>query len=59
MRVSLIEYGIARFPEGLENWRCYRIEYGGHAEYCVTEGIIWLPPDIHPDVIERLLNYKD
>jgi len=44
MRVSLVEYGVNTFPEGLEGWRLFRIEYGGHAEDCITEGLIWLPP---------------
>ena len=59
MKVSLIEYGVFKFPEGLENWHCYRIEYGGHAENCITEGHIWLPPDVSPRIIESILkDYK-
>jgi len=54
--VSLIEYGVFHFPEGMENWRCYRVEYGGHAEDCKCEGQIWLPPDLDPEVVERMLS---
>ena len=58
MRVSLVEYGVFNYPKGLEEWRCFRIEYGGHAENCITEGHIWLPPDTPPEVIERILSYN-
>ena len=54
-RVSLVEYGVFRYPKGLEEWRCYRIEYGGHAEDCITEGHIWLPPTLDPRLVEDLI----
>ena len=44
--ISLVEYGVFRWPEGLEGWRYYRIEYGGHAESCLCEQTIWLPPGL-------------
>ena len=50
--VSLVEYAVFRRPEGLEGWRLYRIEYGGHAENCITEGSIWLPPNLSPQALE-------
>ncbi len=56
-RVSLIEYGVFRHPHGLEGWRLYRIEYGGHAEDCITEGTIWLPPNLSARAIEDLLRF--
>lgn len=37
------------------DWRRYRIEYGGHAQDCVMEGIIYLPPDGNPDAIVQLI----
>lgn len=56
MRVSLVEYGIFKYPKGLEQWRLYRIEYGGSNENCVYEGEIWLPSEMPPDEIENLIN---
>ena len=53
--ISLVEYGVFRHPKGMEDWRCYRIEYGGHAEQCLTEGHIWLPHDTKHQEIEKLL----
>ena len=43
MRVSLVEQMVQRPPRDMDNWRMYRIEYGGHAENCIIEGTIWLP----------------
>lgn len=54
-RVSAIEYGIFKYPEGLEGWRCYRLEYGGHAEACIRECVIWLPPNLDVREIETLI----
>jgi len=56
MRVSLVEQMVHRWPKGMENYRMYRIEYGGHAESCVMVGSIWLPQDMSPDVIEAILD---
>jgi hypothetical protein len=55
MDISLVEYGVNTFPKGLEGWRMYRIEYGGHAEACLAEGLIWLPKYISAERIEELL----
>lgn len=55
MEGRLTEYGVFNYPKGLEGWRLYRIEYGGHAENCVYEGMIWLPPTLKPEEIEKLL----
>lgn len=56
MYVSLVELGVVRYPPGMEDWRLFRIEYGGHAESCVTEGSIWLPSDLSPERVEELLS---
>jgi hypothetical protein len=55
MRVDLVEYGVQRYPEGMEKWRMYRIEYGGHAEACRCEGVIWLPEHVDPEKFERFM----
>lgn len=41
-------------PPSLKGWRQYRIEYG--FECSCPEGIIWLPPNVDPDEIEKILN---
>jgi hypothetical protein len=53
-RMSLVEYGVYNYPEGLEGWRFFRIEYGGHAESCIKECVLWLPPDCDPCELEAL-----
>ena len=59
-RVSLVEYGVFKYPKGLEGWRCYRIEYGGHAQDCILEGSIWLPPNIRSrDLEEYIQGFAD
>ena len=55
-RVSLIEYGVFSYPEGLEGWRCYREEIGGHAESCRKECTIWLPPGCTVNQFEEWVN---
>ena len=55
-RVSLVEELVTQYPKGLEGWRFYRIEYGGHAENCIKECGIWMPPTIYIDDLEWLLN---
>jgi hypothetical protein len=63
MRVDLVEQMVMRPPKGMEKWRNYRIEYGGHAQYCVVEGIIWARQEVDPclleEAIERLVNNKE
>lgn len=46
MRINLIEVAAFNHPHGLKDWRFFRIEYGGHAEECIHEKYIWLPPNI-------------
>lgn len=53
--IRLVGYGIFSYPEGMEGWSCYRIEYWGKEHYATCEGQIWLPPGTGPDVIEKLL----
>lgn len=55
MLISLVEQMVVRYPPGMEKFRLYRIEYGGHASTCLCEGIIWLPEKMKPDVIEKIL----
>jgi len=52
---SLIWMAVFHPPEGMENYRAYRIEYGGHAMACIMEGTIWLPPGVDPREIEKIL----
>lgn len=56
---SLVEEAVLNpgaLPECMRGMRRYRIEYGGHAEDCVMEQLIYLPPEVDPDLIEQLLN---
>ena len=50
MSFDLIEYRVQNYPPGLKGWRFFRMEYGGHAEHCIIEGHIWLPPWM--DIVE-------
>ena len=43
-------------PSELRGWRRYRIEDGGHAERCLLENRILLPPHVRVERLERLLN---
>lgn len=45
MIVGFTEEMVQTYPKGLEGWRFYRIEYGGHAEECLCESYVWLPPN--------------
>ena len=55
-RVDAVEYGVGNYPVGLEGWRMYRLEYGGHAENCVKECVIWLPPNLDVTRITKIIN---
>lgn len=55
MRISLIEYAVFNYPIGMEGNRFYRIEYGGHAQDCLAEGTIWLPPHVNQEDVEEWL----
>ena len=56
MRISLVEQAVMNYPKGMEKFRMYRIEYGGHAESCLVEGTIWLPEVYWPESFENLMN---
>ncbi len=56
MKISLTEIMVNTYPEGFENWRMYRIEYGGHAGACLKECIIWLPPNSNRWELEDLFS---
>ncbi len=55
MNISLVEYAVLNCPEGMEGWRMYRIEYGGHAQYCLVEGTIWLPSNVDAREFEKYM----
>ena len=59
-RVSFVENAVFNYPDPrMERWRFYRIEYGGHAEACVIEGGIWLPPWVGADELEAMMNWRE
>ena len=39
----------------LWGWQQYRFEYGGHAQDCLYEGRLLLPPGAYPDAISHLI----
>ena len=45
MRVSAVEELIVNKKSKIYGWRTFRLEYGGHAEDCIVEGRIYIPPD--------------
>lgn len=53
--VGLTEEAVFNQPEGMEGWRCYRIEYGGFNEACLCEGQIWLPRHADQSMVEVML----
>lgn len=55
MKISLIEQIVSTYPKGMEKFRMYRIEYGGHGPNCLCEGTIWLPVGISPTFAESYL----
>jgi len=49
--ISLTEQAVMntdRLPEGMKDWRMYRIEYGPGG----PEGVIWLPRSMNPEYLE-------
>lgn len=54
--VSFVEYGVFNYPEGMDGWRCYRMEIGGHAESCLMECQVWFPPELDVSKIEDLVD---
>ena len=58
--VGLVEQMVLNYsalPPELYGWRNYRIEYGGHAQSCVKEQVIYLPPCADSYVLEMLFDY--
>lgn len=53
--IDLTEEMVFHPPRDMENFREYRIEYGGIHENCRVEGNIWLPMHADPDMIVALL----
>lgn len=58
-RVSLIENAVFNYPKGLEGWKYYRVEYGGHAESCLLETGLWLPPTVDASKVEEFMMNAD
>ena len=56
MNINFVEEMVQTFPKGMENWRMYRIEYGGHAEACLIESVIWLPSNSKISELENLFD---
>jgi hypothetical protein len=57
MYVSFVEMGVFNYPDPrMKGWRFYRIEYGGHAEDCIMEKVIWVPPWIDVYEWEKQMN---
>ena len=55
VQVSLT--GIGGYPpKGMENYRSYRIEYGGHGRESLAEDTIFLPVNLDSDILEKLLS---
>lgn len=58
--VSLTGEGImnyAALPPELDQWRRYRIEYGGHAMSCFMEQTIYLPPYADAFILDLLFDF--
>ena len=45
MRVTAVEEMVMNKESHVYGWRSFRLEYGGHAEACIIEGRIWIPPE--------------
>ncbi len=57
--VDVVEEAIMNrdgLPGEMRGWRRLRIEYGRHAEACLLEAVVYLPPDADVEQLERLLN---
>ena len=51
MRTRVIEQVVFNPPEGMEDWRNFRIEYGENG----PEGLVWLPPEASAEDLELFL----
>ena len=56
LEAIFVEEMVFQPPKGMENYRSFRIEYGGVNEESVMTGRIWIHREQDPDVIEELLN---
>jgi len=57
MYISTTEEMILNYkalPPEMDGWRRYRIEYGGHAEACIKECVIYVPPKFDIMALEKL-----
>jgi hypothetical protein len=54
--ISTVEQGVFNYPQGMEGWRFYRLEYLGEEHYALAESGIWMPPDVNPIDLEQALN---
>jgi hypothetical protein len=43
-------------PPEMKDWQRFRIGYGGGFENCLLETVIYLPPRVSVERLERLLN---
>ncbi|MCU7951074.1 MAG: hypothetical protein KZQ64_06680 [gamma proteobacterium symbiont of Bathyaustriella thionipta] len=53
--ISLVCMRTHKHPPGMENWRYFRIEYGGSRHETIAEEGLWLPPNLDEEDIENLL----
>ena len=53
--IGLTEYAVFNHPPGMEDWRLYRISYGGFNEATLAEGTVWLPENADPYEFGRML----
>jgi len=59
--VGLVEEMIMNYdalPPAMKGLRRYRIEYGGHAEFCDMECTIYVPPGFDGHTLEKALNQR-
>ncbi len=54
--ICFTEMMVANPPTGLEDFRFYRIEYGGFNEQTLMESMIWVPPWVSIWDLEDLFN---
>ena len=45
MYVNDVEEMIMNENSPVYGWRRFRLEYGGHAESCIIEGTVYIPPE--------------
>ena len=45
MYVNDVEEMILNEESPVYGWRMFRLEYGGHAQDCIVEGHVFIPPE--------------